>query len=54
VARRFRDGCVVCDSREWATGGIRLVGVVLNRQKAKEGGLYYGEYYSAAAPAGTD
>jgi len=35
-------------------GGIRLVGVVLNRQKAKEGGLYYGEYYSAVAPAGTD
>jgi non-specific protein-tyrosine kinase len=35
-------------------GGMRLVGVVLNRQKAKEGALYYGEYYSSTAPAGSD
>ena len=30
-------------------GGIRLVGVVLNRQKGQQGASYYGEYYGAAA-----
>jgi non-specific protein-tyrosine kinase len=29
-------------------GGIRLVGVVLNRQKGQKGAFYYGEYYGAA------
>lgn len=29
-------------------GGIRLIGVVLNRQKGQHGASYYGEYYGAA------
>lgn len=29
-------------------GGMRLVGVVLNRQKGQRGASYYGEYYGAA------
>jgi non-specific protein-tyrosine kinase len=38
-------------------GGIRLIGVVLNRQKGQQAGSYYGEYYGSAttetpAPAG--
>jgi non-specific protein-tyrosine kinase len=28
-------------------GGIRLVGVVINRQKGQQGASYYGEYYGA-------
>lgn len=31
-------------------GGIRLIGVVLNRQKGQHGATYYGEYYGASAP----
>lgn len=31
-------------------GGIRLIGVVLNRQKGQTGATYYGEYYGAATP----
>ncbi len=35
-------------------GGIRLIGVVLNRQKGQHGASYYGEYYGAATtPAKT-
>lgn len=31
-------------------GGIRLIGLVLNRQKGQTGASYYGEYYGAPAP----
>lgn len=34
-------------------GGIRLIGVVLNRQKGQHGASYYGEYYGAATTAKT-
>jgi non-specific protein-tyrosine kinase len=33
-------------------GGIRLVGVVLNRQKGQQGASYYGEYYGAEPVSG--
>lgn len=32
-------------------GGIRLVGVVINRQKGQQGASYYGEYYGTEAGA---
>lgn len=31
-------------------GGIRLIGVVLNRTKNQKGASYYGDYYYSAAP----
>jgi non-specific protein-tyrosine kinase len=33
-------------------GGIRLIGLVLNRQKGQQGASYYGEYYGAAVTSG--
>jgi capsular exopolysaccharide synthesis family protein len=33
-------------------GGIRLVGVVINRLKGQQGASYYGEYYGSAAATG--
>lgn len=33
-------------------GGIRLVGVVMNRTRGQQGASYYGEYYGSAAATG--
>ncbi len=33
-------------------GGIRLTGVVLNRQKGQQGASYYGEYYGPTEQTG--
>jgi capsular exopolysaccharide synthesis family protein len=35
-------------------GGIRLLGIVLNRQKGQVGASYYGEYYGRTAPGPGD
>lgn len=61
---RHTDGVIlVCQSHKTRTdalriashslhqGGIRIIGVVLNRQKGQQGASYYGEYYGAAATA---
>ena len=62
---RHTDGVVlVCHSHKTRTdalrhaahsihqGGIRVVGVVLNRQKGQQGASYYGEYYGSVAATG--
>ena len=33
-------------------GGIRLVGLVVNRQRGQQGASYYGEYYGTTATQG--
>ena len=35
-------------------GGIRLIGVVLNRTRKQQGATYYGEYYSGSGPKQQD
>jgi Mrp family chromosome partitioning ATPase len=35
-------------------GGIRLIGVVLNRTRKQQGATYYGEYYSGTGPTKQD
>ena len=35
-------------------GGIRLIGVVLNRTRKQQGAMYYGEYYHDATPTTSD
>ncbi len=61
IARHTDGVVVVCHSHQTRTdavrhathlihhGGIRLVGVVLNRQRGQQGASYYGEYYGTAA-----
>ena len=63
---RVTDGVVlVCRSHNTRTdalrqashsvhqGGIRLIGLVLNRQKGQRGAYYYGEYYGSSSPTRT-
>jgi non-specific protein-tyrosine kinase len=62
---RFTDGVIlVCRSHKTRVdamrhaasavhqGGIRLVGLVVNRQKGQHGASYYGEYYGTTATQG--
>jgi succinoglycan biosynthesis transport protein ExoP len=64
IAARSDGVLLVCQSHKTRTdalrhaahsvrqGGIRIVGVVLNRQKGQQGATYYGEYYGRVASQG--
>lgn len=66
IARHTDGVIVVCRSHHTRTdavrhaahlihqGGIRLVGIVLNRQRGQQGASYYGEYYGTAAASTGD
>ena len=66
IARHTDGVFVVCHSHKTRTdslrhaahlihhGGIRLVGIVLNRQRGQQGASYYGEYYGTAAASTGD
>ena len=66
IARHTDGVFVVCHSHRTRTdslrhaahlihhGGIRLVGIVLNRQRGQQGASYYGEYYGTAAASTGD